>query len=146
LIKPLVSLQVSALPADGERAARLLDEVELLLEHLEEIKAYYKGRMTQDPNLKIPGYGLVPGAQVREISNWNKAREILRKYIPERELEAVPSLAQIQQALKKALHLPSPKAAAEKLNLLLGDLIELKQNAPTFKRISGQALVKDLRS
>jgi hypothetical protein len=144
LIKPLVSLQVSELPADGERAARLLDEVDLLLVHLEEIKAFYKGRITQDPNLKIPGYGLVPGASVREISDWDKAREILRKYVPDRDLEAVPTLTQIQQALKKALNLPSPKAASEKLNLLLGDLIEFKQNAPSFKRVSGKAALGDL--
>jgi hypothetical protein len=143
-IKPIVSLQVSELPADGERAARLLDEVELLLVHLEEIKAWYKGRLVQDPNLKIPGYGLVPGAQVREIKDWDKAREILRKYVPDRELEAMPTLAQIQQALKKALGLSSPKAAGEKLNLLLGDLIELRQNAPSFKRISGKPALQDL--
>jgi hypothetical protein len=144
LIKPLVSLQVSELPSQGERAARLLDEVELLLVHLEEIKAYYKGRMAQDPNLKIPGYGLVPGASVREIRDWPKAREILRRYVPDPELEGIPTLTQIQQALKKALKLPSPKAAMEKLNELLGDLIGLKQNAPSFKRVSGEPLRKTL--
>jgi hypothetical protein len=144
-IKPLVSLQVSELPPDGERAARLLDEVDLLLVHLEEIKAWYKGRMAQDPNLRIPGYGLVPGNEVREISDWPKAREILRRHVPDRDLEGIPTLAQIQQALKSALKLPNPKAAAEKLNELLGDLIRLKQNAPSFKRISGEPLRKTLQ-
>jgi hypothetical protein len=143
-IKPLVSLQVSELPSQGERAARLLDEVELLLVHLEEIKAFYKGRMAQDPNLKIPGYGLVPGNEVRTISDWPKAREILRRYVPDADLEGIPTLAQIQQALKKVLKLSSPKAAAEKLNELLGDLIELKRNAPSFKRVSGEPLRKTL--
>jgi hypothetical protein len=143
-IRPLVSLQVSELPPQGERAARLLDEVDLLLVHLEEIRSWYKGRMVQDPDLKIPGYGLVPGNEVREIADWPKAREILRKHVPDRDLEGVPTLAQIQQALKKALKLPSPKAAAEKLNVLLGDLIELKQNAPSFKRVSGEPLRKTL--
>jgi hypothetical protein len=143
-IKPLASLAVSELPSGGERAARLLDEVELLLVHLEEIKAFYKGRMTQDPNLKIPGYGLVAGNEVRSIPDWPKAREILRKYIPDAELEAVPSLTQIQLALKKALSLPSPKAATEKLNLLLEGLIQFKQNAPSFKRTSATPLVKEL--
>jgi hypothetical protein len=144
-IKPLVSLQVSELPAEGERAARLLDEVELLLVHLEEIKAWYKGRMAQEPTLKIPGYGLVPGNEVRSIIDWPKAREILRKYIPDREMEATPTLAQIQQALKNALKLASPKAAAEKLNALLGDLVEFRQNAPGFKRVSGESLRKTLQ-
>jgi hypothetical protein len=143
-IKPLSVLQVSALPADGERAARLLDEVEVLLAHLEEIKMFYKGRMTQNPDLKIPGYALVPGNEVREIVDWPKAREILRRHVPDRELEGIPALAQIQQALKKALKLPNPKAASEKLNELLGDLIKLKANAPSFKRISGTSLAKDL--
>jgi hypothetical protein len=145
LIRPLVSLQVSELPVEGERAARLLDEVELLLVHLEEIKAWYKGRMAQDPDLKIPGYGLVPGANVREISDWPKAREILRRYVPDSELEAQPTLTQIQGALKKALKLSSPKAAAERLNALLEGLIELKQNAPSFKRVSGEPLCKTLK-
>jgi hypothetical protein len=143
-IRPLVSLQVSELPTDGERAARLLDEVELLLVHLEEIKAYYKGRLAQDPTLKIPGYGLVPGNAVREISDWPKAREILRRYVPDGELEGIPTLAQIQQALKKALKLSSPKTAAEKLNELLGGIIILSQNQPTFKRVSGASLIKEL--
>jgi hypothetical protein len=143
-IRPLVNLQVSELPADGERAARLLDEVELLLVHLEEIKAWYKGRMTQQPDLKIPGYGLVPGNEVRAISDWPKAREILRRYVPDKELEGIPTLAQIQGALKKALKLSSPKAAAEKLNTLLEGLIELRQNSPSFRRVSGEPLRKTL--
>jgi hypothetical protein len=143
-IAPIATLQVSALPADGERAARLLDEVELLEKHLEEIKMYYKGRASQDPNLQIPGYGMVPGAQVREISDWGKAREILRKYVPDRDLEGVPTLTQLQVALKKTLKLPSPKAAAEKLNLLLEGVMTLKQNAPSFRRISGKATIAEL--
>jgi hypothetical protein len=144
VIAPIAALQVSALPTDGERAARLLDEVELLEKHLEEIKMYYKGRAIQDPNLQIPGYGMVPGAQVREISDWDKAREILRKYVSDRDLEGVPTLTQLQAALKKSLKLPSPKAAAEKLNLLLEGVMTLKQNASSFRRISGKATVAQL--
>jgi hypothetical protein len=144
-IKPVTLTQVSALPDDADRAGRLLDEVELLEEHLSEIKAYYKGRASSDLTYKITGYAMVPGATRREVSDWSAAIERLRKFVPDRDLNAAQhyTLSELEAALGKALAL-KPKAAKEKLNLLLDGLLVEKQNAASLKRVNGKPKIAAL--
>jgi hypothetical protein len=139
---PMTLTRVEALP-DGAEAAWILDKATLLQKHLEEIIMYYRGRCSADPAYQIPGYDLVPGANVREISDWPKARAVLAKYVPDRELEAMPTIGSLERALGDALKL-KPKQAKEKLNQLLDGLFVVKQNAPSFKRVNGKTKIAAL--
>jgi hypothetical protein len=136
-IKPVALTQVSELPDDAERAGRLLDEVALLQEHLEEIQHYYKGRMSLDPTYKIAGYAMVPGSMRREVSDWDRAWSRLEPYIFEGEIKPSYTLGEVEAQLGRALSL-KPKAAREKLNQILDGLIVEKQNAASLKRINGK--------
>jgi hypothetical protein len=133
-IKPVAITQISELPDDADRAGRLLDEVALLKEHLEEIEHYYKGRMSLDPTYKIAGYAMVPGNTRREVSDWDQAWSRLEPYIAEGEIKPSYTLGEVEAQLGRALKL-KPKAAKEKLNQILDGLIAEKQNAASLKRV-----------
>jgi hypothetical protein len=146
LIKPVVTLQVSALP-DGERAARLLDEVELLEEHLSEIKAYYQGRMSLDPAYTIPGYAMVPGNVRREVTDWEVARARLTEYLELDDIKGAANyrLGDLEKALGKKLKLKG-KPLKERLGQILDGLIVEKQNGASLKRVSCKPSVATLTS
>jgi hypothetical protein len=141
-IRPIAKLQISELPDDADRAGRLLDEVDLLQEHLDEIRAYYKGRLSLDPTYKVTHWAMVPGAERRDISDWAEAIKRLRKYVPDRDLESAAgyTLGEIERLLGKALEL-KPKPAKDKLNAILEGLIVLKPNAASLKRVNGKAKI-----
>lgn len=144
LIKPLVTLRVSALP-DGERAARLLDEVTLLKDHLEEIEKYYHGRMLLDPAYEIPGYGLVPGSVRREVTDWDQAHKRLSEFLEPTELWGAANyrLGDIEKALGKHLKLKG-KALKDRVGEILQGLITEKQNGASLRRISGKLSINEL--
>ena len=82
VVGPLSKLQMSALPEGGDRAAKLLDEVEIMAGLLKEIKAFYAGKF-DDPTYSIPGYAMKPGAIVREVTDWDAARSRLAEFLPD---------------------------------------------------------------
>jgi hypothetical protein len=144
LIKPVVTLQVSELP-DGERAARLLDEVMLLKEHLDEIEKYYQGRMSLDPSYAIPGYAMVPGSVRREVTDWEVARTRLTEYLELDDIKGAANyrLGDLEKALGKKLKLKG-KPLKERLGQILEGLIIEKQNAASLKRVSGKPSIATL--
>jgi hypothetical protein len=141
LIVPVAKTQISALP-DGARGAKLLDEVELLQEHLDAIKAYYEGRHNADPSYQLPGYGMVPGAEERKVIDWDRAKLRLAEYLPSSQIEDAASygIGKIESALAKELKL-TQKQAKEKFNTILNGLIELKAKKASLKRIGKPKLV-----
>jgi hypothetical protein len=142
-IKPVALTQISELPDDADRAGRLLDEVALLKEHLEEIEHYYKGRMSLDPAYKIAGYAMVPGATRREITDWPEALHKVAEYVSVSEVNPIYTLSELESALGKGLRL-KPKQAKEKLNQILGELVVEKQNGASLKRVSGKPSIAAL--
>jgi hypothetical protein len=144
IVKPLTKLQMSALPADGPRAAKLLDEVEIMAGLLKEIKKFYAAKF-EDPAYSIPGYQMVPGATVREVTDWDIARSRLAEFLPIEQLNSAADyrLGELEKSLGKALKLKA-KEAKEKMNQILNGLLETKQNASSLKRVKGEATVKEL--
>src|SRR4029077_4173213 len=140
-ILPVARTQVSALP-DGARGAKLLDEIALLEKHFKEIKKYYERRHVEDPTYKLPGYGLVPGNEVREITDWDKAKLRLSEYLDANQLKEAESytLGKLESALAKSLKLTGDQAK-EKLNQILGDLITKNPNKSSLKRVSAKGRV-----
>lgn len=141
IVKPLTKLQMSALPADGPRAAKLLDEVEIMAGLLKEIKKFYAAKF-EDPAYTIPGYQMVPGNTVREVTDWEVARSRLSKFLPIEQLNSAADyrLGELEKSLGKELKLKAPQAK-EKMNQILDGLLETKQNASSLKRMKGEAKV-----
>jgi hypothetical protein len=140
----VAKVQLSQLP-DGERAAKLLDEVELIQGHIDEIKAYYAGRLTEDPTYELPGWAMVPGASVREVTDWEKALAKLGGYVEKEALwgAAAYRIAELEKALAKAQNIKL-KDAKTKFNEILNGLINFKENKPSLKRVKGQPMVASL--
>ena len=157
LIVPVAKTQVSALP-DGARGAKLLDEVAVLEKHFKEIKKYYE-RRCNEPTYKLPGYklvngnevqevtdwcyALVPGNEVREIADWKKAEMRLAEYLDTDQLKEAQSytIGKLETALAKSLKLTAEQAK-EKLNQILDGLIIRNQNKSNLKRIGKPRLVE----
>jgi hypothetical protein len=146
IVKPLTKLQMSALPADGPRAAKLLDEVEIMASLLKEIKKFYAAKF-EDPTYTIPGYAMSPGACVREVTDWDAARSRLSEFLPIEQLNSAADyrLGELEKSLGRALKLKA-KEAKEKMNQILEGLMETKQNASSLKRVKGEAKVAVLTS
>jgi hypothetical protein len=156
LVMPVAKTQVSALP-DGARGAKLLDEVAVLEKHFKEIKKYYE-RRCNEPTYKLPGYklvngnevqeitdwcyALVPGNEVREIADWKKAEMRLAEYLDADQLKEAQSytIGKLETALAKSMKLTADQAK-EKLNQILDGLIVKNQNKSSLKRIGKPKLV-----
>ena len=139
LILPVATkTQCSELP-DGARGARLLDECTVIAEHLKSIREYYAKRLTEDPTYRIPGWGMVPGVLVRNVTNWAAARARLAEYIDVDDLDGAANyrLGDLEKALGKKLKLKGP-ALKERMNTILQGLVEEKPNAASLKRVSGK--------
>jgi hypothetical protein len=146
VVGPLAKLQMSALPEGGDRAAKLLDEVEIMAGLLKEIKKFYAAKF-EDPTYTIPGYQMVPGNTIREVTDWETARSRLSEFLPVEQLNSAADyrLGELEKSLGKALKLKAPQAK-EKMNQILDGLVETKQNASSLKRMKGEASMKDLNT
>jgi uncharacterized protein DUF2800 len=133
MIMPVARLQYSELP-DGERAAKLLQEVELLERHLEAIKTHYSVKLT-DPNYKVPGWTLAPGPSRREVSDWRQARALLSEFIDAGELDALSnySIPAVEKLLAKNLQLKNKETGA-KLAEILGSLLTVRPGNLILKK------------
>ena len=146
VVRPLTKLQMSALPADGPQAAKLLDEVEIMASLLKEIKKFYAGKF-EDPTYTIPGYQMVPGATVREVTDWETARSRLSEFLPIQQLNSAADyrLGELEKSLGKALKLKAPQAK-EKMNQILDGLVKIKENSASLKRVKGNPALTSLRA
>jgi RecB family exonuclease len=135
----LLKIQWTALPDCNAAAAELLSTVEVLAKHLEAIRAYYQTRMEENPNYQIPGWGLVPGAVRREVTDWEAARARLGEYIELEDIQAAANyrLMDLERALGKKLGLRG-KDLKERMGEILQGLIEEKPNAASLKRVKGE--------
>jgi RecB family exonuclease len=139
LIVPVAKTQVSALP-DGARGAKLLDEVELLQEHLDSIREHYAQRLIADPAYDLPGYAMVPGNVRREVKDWEAARQRLGEWLELDEINGAANyrLGDLEKALGKKLGLRG-RELKERMNTILQGLVEERSNAASLKRIKGAA-------
>src|SRR5215475_10443963 len=126
LILPVARTQYSAMP-DGERAAKLLDECDLLERHIEGIRKYYAERMETDPAYQVPGFAMLPGPQRRAVEDWKRAKARLEEFVDPAELEALAnySIPNVEKLVAKALKLKAKEAGA-KLAEILGELLSVK--------------------
>jgi uncharacterized protein DUF2800 len=136
LILPTVrTVEHSPLPDVPERAAKLLDEVELLCRHLEQVKQYFTRKLKDEPDYKIPGWQLASGPPKRTVTDWSAARAKLEQYIPAQALDGIANfnIIEIESLLGSSLGIRGEKRKAE-LAKILGDLLTLKYPEPTLKR------------
>lgn len=127
--------QYSALPLEPERAGKLLDEVALVRNHLDQIEKFYYEKLSADPAYRITGYGLVPGNVVRSVSDWHAARGRLEEFLDPGDLDAAETytLGDLEAALARKLKLKA-KAAKVKINKILNGLIIEKQNRASLQK------------
>ena len=145
MLEPVQKQQLIELPTDPEEVSALLDRTEAVIRYAIQVKEFYAQRLTDDPSCSIPGWGMVPGITRREVTNWHVARQRLEEFIDEQDLAASEtySITDIEKALGRKLKLKA-KEAKVKLNEILSGLIEEKQNAPSLKRVRGEAKVASL--
>jgi hypothetical protein len=142
LIVPVAKTQVSALP-DGARGAKLLDEVELLQEHLDSIREHYAQRLTADPAYDLPGWARIPNAPRREIVDVETAKRRLAEFLDPGELNAAIDLkiGQVEKLFGKKVGLKG-KDLREKFNAIMEGVVVEKMPNPSLKRVSKRALVE----
>ena len=146
IVKPLTKVQLSALPVDGPRAAKLLDEVEIMAGLLKEIKKFYAAKF-EDPAYTIPGYAMVPGNTIREVTDWDAARARLAEYLDINELKSAADyrLGELEKSLGKVSKLKG-KPLKDRMNEILQGLYVEKQNASSLKRVKGEPRVASLEA
>jgi hypothetical protein len=138
-ILPVAKTQLSALP-DGARGAKLLDEVEVIQDHLDSIKAYYAERLNADPAYELPGYAMVQGAPRRAVADWVAGRARLEEFIDANVLDSLASFSipAVEKLLAEQIGIKGNKVK-DKLAEILGPLLELKYPDKSLKRVSGKA-------
>jgi len=144
LVKPLARTQMSALP-DGDRAAKLLDECELLERHIDAIREYYAERLTADASYELPGYAMVPNAPRREIADVDAARRKLGEFLDEGELNTAMDLkvGQVEKLFGKKVGLKG-KELREKFNSIMHGVLIEKEPKPSLKRVAGKPKLVEL--
>jgi hypothetical protein len=139
VVRPMTKLRTSFLPEESERAAKVLDDAEILIKFIKDVKAFYAELLVKNPSLKIPGWEMVPGNVVREVTDWDKARERLAEFLPIDQLNSAADyrLGELEKALGKVLKLKGPPLR-EKMNSILQGLYVENQNASSLKRVKGK--------
>jgi hypothetical protein len=147
MLEPVQKQQLVELPIDPEEVSDLLDRTEAVTRYAEQVKKFYAQRLVDDPGYSIPGWGMVPGALRRDVTDWHAARKRLEEFVDEKDLAASEtySLVDIEKALGRKLKLKA-KEAKVRLNEILAGLIEEKQNASSLKRVRGDAKVASLEA
>ena len=133
VVTPMVGLRSSPLPVEPAEAAKILDQVEMLTKFLKEVKAFYAKKL-EDPKYSIPGWEMVPGNILREVTDWDAARNRLSEYLPIEQLKSAADyrLGELETALGKVLNLKD-KALRDRMNEILKGLYVEKQNASSLK-------------
>jgi hypothetical protein len=148
-IKGMVTQTARALASplpDGERAAKLLDEIAIFERHFEEVKAFYSNKLATDPDCKIPGYALVPGPARREITDWPALRErLIAGGLKAEQLDGPRSITELERAVGRSCQLGG-LSARERFNQIAEGCIGRKEPAPSLKRISGTPKFKVLEA
>lgn len=146
LLAPITRTRASAISHDPRRLAESLDSIDIIREYLDEFKTYCEaGLMADPPTLKINGYAMVPGAENRQFTHIDSAKNRLLSIDGclgvDRLRTHTPAAYQklYAQAFGK-----DPKDVREAFDQLMNGLIETKQNKPSLKRIKGESLVKQL--
>lgn len=135
VVRPLVKLRTSFLPEDPQSAAKVLNDTVIVAAFLKDVKAFYSDLLTKSPDYKIPGWEMAPGNVIREVTDWDKARERLSEFLPIEELKGAADyrLGELEKALGKKLKLKGAPLR-EKMNLILKGLYIEKQNASSLKK------------
>ena len=136
ILEPIQKQQLVELPSDPETVSELLDRADATVRYVKEFKAYYAKKLAKDPNYKIPGWGLVPGNVLREVTDWDAARSRLSEYIPIEQLKSAADyrLGELESALGKVLNLKG-EALRDRMNEILKGLYVEKQNASSLKPV-----------
>ena len=139
VVRPMTKLRTSFLPEEPARAAQVLDDAEILARFIKDVKAFYADLLVKNPSLKIPGWEMVPGNVVREVTDWEKARERLREFLPVDQLNSAADyrLGELEKALGKKLKL-NGAPLREKMNAILKGLYVENQNASSLKRVKAK--------
>lgn len=117
---------------DGDRLAVLLDKKPLVQKILDAIEAEAKRRLMED-STSVHGWRLKVGAERRTITNAQAAFQ--RAGIPAEKFAdcCTVKIAQLESAFAEARGIKKKDAKAA-LAEALGDVIEVKQSAPTLER------------
>jgi uncharacterized protein DUF2800 len=134
LVGPVSKERYSQLP-DGERAAKLLGEIEVLSAHILEIRRHYEKRMRDDSSYQIPGWTLEVGAPRRKVTDWVAARAKLEEFVNQQELDALAdfSIPAVEKLLGDAIGVRGNKLKDE-LKRVLGELLVYEYPQPTLKK------------
>ena len=146
LLSPPTKFQIAKLPIEPDRAAKLLDEIEILENAFSEVKKFYYNRLSDDPTAKISGYELVPNAPRREIGNIEAARRILSEYLDDGELNTALDLkvGQVEKLFGKKVGIKG-KELREKFNAVMQNVIIEKSPNPSLKRVSGKPKLVEMQ-
>jgi hypothetical protein len=132
------------LPLEGPKVTYLLGQFKDIRAALDLMEQRWKETLAKSPDA-IPGWGLAPGLSVREFATDGmpglKAWQAFEAF-PNGPLEledfltcSRPSLTTLQAKIE-ALEGSQPEEARELVDLILGELLTLRQNAPSLKRLS----------
>jgi hypothetical protein len=132
------------LPLEGPKAAYLLNQFKAIREALDLMEERWKAELKESPDA-IPGWGLSPGAFVREFATsgmpgleaWGQFAAFPGGPLELEDFLACcrPSLTALQAKIE-ALEGLSPEKTRELVDLILGELLTLRQNRPSLKRLS----------
>jgi hypothetical protein len=138
-----------ALPLSGYKAAYLLNQFKPIREALELMEERWRESL-QENHDGIPGWQLVPGANVRELKGatalnvWEQFQEGDDCPLSVEEFLACCRVS--LTALEKEIGLPEADKSKRFLNRRLGELLTYRQNRPSLKRLSrSEALAQAAR-
>jgi Protein of unknown function (DUF2800) len=139
LLSPPTKFQMTNLPDDPDRSAKLLDEITILEGVFEEVKKHYSNRLNADPTYRISHYAMVPNASRREIVDIETAKSRLAEFLDPGELDAALDLkvGQVEKLFGKKVGLKG-KELREKFNAIMKDVLVEKIPAPSLKRTSAK--------
>jgi hypothetical protein len=143
LTAPIARLQLNKLPLESDRAGRLLDEIEILRGHFEEIEKFYYNYLSDNPSAHIKNYALVPNAPRREIIDIENTKKRLAEFLDPAELDQASSLkiGDLEKLFGKKAKLKGA-AVRQEFNKLLHGLITEKVPDPSLKRVKTTQLAE----
>ncbi len=131
LLQRIKSGEVS-LP-DGTKGKAVLESVDVGYEILDAIWEAYEKLVSDDPNA-IPGWHLSDGREIRKITSYRQARDILGSLIPSDELDDASEfgLGKLEKAYCNHAGIIQRKAK-DRFNELLSNVMEITHAKPSLK-------------